>query len=857
MSVNNDSCLVTGNSVNESPLVVDLDEIQKLQPILNIGTIGHVSNGKSTIVKQTSGKRPQQFAEEQIRNITIQLGYANVKIYKCEKCENHECVPSETKLKNCDKCKIGMKLIRHFSWVDCFDPQTEVMMYDRSTEVVDNLKIGDKLMGPDGTPRTIKSLCEGNKKMYNIKYQSFKMIGSKNLICTGGHLLVLRTDTPVLSPMINSNNEYVITKYTVTDNCIRTVNIKFKTLLEAKTYYDECDKTPIISELTVEAFMNAPIVFRRCTRLFYNNPMKQLKKNSDIYNLSFKNATAEDVAWIVGFYLGNSLCRNGDSSCGSLCGDDGESYFVVDINDIAISERIKSITHKMGFLVGETPNIHFELAGGRTAKCLLVPNRLIEILKFLNVYNRKNIDNTLIYQSMPVRRALIAGYIDSNSGHLLKGYQFVIRSQESNVINNLQWIISSLGFVVEQRHFDEITKETQLIFYGNASSLLPICLPEKKGVDAEYSSYFPVTSQPFQIEELGIGKYKGFETDLDGRFLLSNFIVAHNCPGHQSYMSTMVNGAAVMDAALIVIAADEHIPQPQTAEHLVAVELMELKHGVVALNKLDLITKDQAKEAYKTTLAFLKDTSFENSAVIPVCANYGFNINLIAKAICETIPVPVKNYNLSPRMIVIRSFDVSKSGESAVSVKGGVAGGSIMQGIMRVGQKIEIRPGLIYQRPNAETGETEFLYKPLQTTIVSLLSEKTSLQMAIPGGLIGVGTKLDPALTKQNRLVGQVIGLDLPDVYDELKLKYKLIMTFQCDKPFAKGEQLLLNVQSCEISGSIIMVSSKSKYIIVKLSKPVCVDLNDKVSISKNVNQDWRLAGYGKIERGKPVIRLE
>jgi translation initiation factor 2 subunit 3 len=447
MSVNNDSCLVTGNSVNESPLVVDLDEIQKLQPILNIGTIGHVSNGKSTIVKQTSGKRPQQFAEEQIRNITIQLGYANVKIYKCEKCENHECVPSETKLKNCDKCKIGMKLIRHFSWVDC--------------------------------------------------------------------------------------------------------------------------------------------------------------------------------------------------------------------------------------------------------------------------------------------------------------------------------------------------------------------------------------------------------------------------PGHQSYMSTMVNGAAVMDAALIVIAADEHIPQPQTAEHLVAVELMELKHGVVALNKLDLITKDQAKEAYKTTLAFLKDTSFENSAVIPVCANYGFNINLIAKAICETIPIPVKNYNLSPRMIVIRSFDVSKSGESAVSVKGGVAGGSIMQGIMRVGQKIEIRPGLIYQRPNAETGETEFLYKPLQTTIVSLLSEKTSLQMAIPGGLIGVGTKLDPALTKQNRLVGQVIGLDLPDVYDELKLKYKLIMTFQCDKPFTKGEQLLLNVQSCEISGSIIMVSSKSKYIIVKLSKPVCVDLNDKVSISKNVNQDWRLAGYGKIERGKPVIRLE
>ena len=363
---------------------------------------------------------------------------------------------------------------------------------------------------------------------------------------------------------------------------------------------------------------------------------------------------------------------------------------------------------------------------------------------------------------------------------------------------------------------------------------------------------------PCDLYECGSGETKSKScNECKKPMILARHFSWVDCPGHQSYMSTMVNGTAVMDAALLVIGSDEKIPQPQTAEHLVAVELMQLKHGIIALNKLDLISKSQANQAYIDTKTFVEGTAFEHSPVIPTCANFGFGIQLLAKAICDTIPIPVKNYDLPPKMIVIRSFDVSKSGEPGCCVKGGIAGGSIIQGIMRVGQQIEIRPGLIFQRPNQETGENEFLYRPLKTTIVSLLSEKTSLQMAIHGGLIGIGTKLDPALTKQNRLVGQVIGLDLPDVYDELKLKYKLIKTFNTEKPFLKEEQLLLNVQSSEILSTVMIVNVKSKFIIVKLSKPVCVGINDKVSVSKIVDRDWRLAGFAKIERGKPVTRLD
>jgi translation initiation factor 2 subunit 3 len=327
-------------------------------------------------------------------------------------------------------------------------------------------------------------------------------------------------------------------------------------------------------------------------------------------------------------------------------------------------------------------------------------------------------------------------------------------------------------------------------------------------------------------------------------------------PGHQSYMSTMLNGTAVMDGILLVIGSNESIPQPQTAEHLIAAELMDISHGIVVLNKLDLMLKSDAKDAYIKTKEFIKGTKFENSPVVPLCANYGINLDILAKTICQNFPVPQKNLEIPPRMIIIRSFDISKAGAHAYEVKGGVAGGSLLQGVLRVGQQVEIRPGLIFQQLNAETGLNEFVYKPVKTIVTSLLSEKTPLQFAIPGGLIGVGTKLDPALTKQNRLVGQIIGLQLPEVFDELKLKYQLIDKFKTKQPFKVGDHILLNVHSCEIPSNVAIIR-KNNVIIVVLTKPVCIDVNEKVSISKVVDGTWRLCGFAIVNQGKPLKQLE
>ena len=92
------------------------------QPTINIGMIGSVSNGKSSITEKITGIKTQKYASEKERNITIKLGYANAKIYKCNTCPEPNCYQScqsEIFSLNCKFCNENMTLVKHISIVDC------------------------------------------------------------------------------------------------------------------------------------------------------------------------------------------------------------------------------------------------------------------------------------------------------------------------------------------------------------------------------------------------------------------------------------------------------------------------------------------------------------------------------------------------------------------------------------------------------------------------------------------------------------------------------------------------------------------------------------------------------------------
>mmetsp|Transcript_11437 Transcript_11437/g.41849 ORF Transcript_11437/g.41849 Transcript_11437/m.41849 type:complete len:467 (-) Transcript_11437:124-1524(-) len=335
-----------------------------------------------------------------------------------------------------------------------------------------------------------------------------------------------------------------------------------------------------------------------------------------------------------------------------------------------------------------------------------------------------------------------------------------------------------------------------------------------------------------------------------------------DCPGHDILMATMLNGAAVMDGALLLIAANESCPQPQTSEHLAAVEIMRLKHIIILQNKIDLVQESAAVNQHESIQKFIQGTIADGAPIVPISAQLKYNIDAVAEYIVKKIPVPVRDFTSSPEMIVIRSFDVNKPGSEVDSIKGGVAGGSILQGVLKKGQEIEVRPGIVSKDSSGSITCT-----PIRSRIVSLTSENNRLEFAVPGGLIGVGTTIDPTLTRADRLVGQVLGdvSTLPDVYTELEVNFFLLRRLlgvrtQGDQKqskvtkLSKQEVLMLNIGSMCTGAKVLAV--KNDLAKLSLVSPVCTKEGEKIALSRRVDKHWRLIGWGKIQKGV-ILKLD
>lgn len=336
--------------------------------------------------------------------------------------------------------------------------------------------------------------------------------------------------------------------------------------------------------------------------------------------------------------------------------------------------------------------------------------------------------------------------------------------------------------------------------------------------------------------------YCGHETDFERRV---SFI---DSPGHEALMTTMLAGASLMDGAILVIAANEPCPKPQTKEHLMALQIIGNRNIVIVQNKIELVTKEQVLENYRQIKEFVKGTVAENAPIIPISALHGANIDVLIRAIEDFIPTPERDPNKPPKMLVLRSFDVNKPGTPPEKIVGGVIGGSIIQGRLRVGDEIEIRPGVPYE----EHGRIR--YEPIVTEIVSLQAGGRFVDEAHPGGLVGVGTKLDPFLTKNDLMAGNVVGKPgkLPPVWDTLRVESHLLDRVVGTEeelkvePIKKREVLLLNVGTARTMGLVTGLGKDE--IELKLQIPVCAEVGERVAISRQVGSRWRLIGYGLIK---------
>lgn len=322
-------------------------------------------------------------------------------------------------------------------------------------------------------------------------------------------------------------------------------------------------------------------------------------------------------------------------------------------------------------------------------------------------------------------------------------------------------------------------------------------------------------------------------------------------PGHETLMATMLSGAALMDGALLVIAANEPCPQPQTKEHLMALNIIGIKSIVIIQNKIDLVPRDKVIENYNQIKAFVKGTVAEDAPIIPVSAQQNTNIDLAIEAIEKYIPTPDRDLDKPPVMYVARSFDVNRPGTAPDKLVGGVIGGSLSCGRLHVGDEIELRPG----RKVESGGTTKWV--PIRTTITRILAGSEEMEEARPGGLIGVGTLLDPFLTKSDALVGQVAGLpgSIPPTIEgfimETKLLPRVVGVSDESKvdPIRSNELLMLNVGTATTIG--VVTSARAADAEVKLKRPVCAGKDAPIAISRRVGARWRLIGSGILKEFK------
>ncbi len=321
-----------------------------------------------------------------------------------------------------------------------------------------------------------------------------------------------------------------------------------------------------------------------------------------------------------------------------------------------------------------------------------------------------------------------------------------------------------------------------------------------------------------------------------------------DAPGHESLMATMLSGAAIFDGALLLVAANEYCPQPQTKEHLVALQIIGVKNVIVVQNKIDLVSSDTAMENYKQIKSFLKGTPYESAPIIPISAQKRVNVDALLQAIVENVPIPERSSTADPLMFVARSFDVNRPGTNYQDITGGVVGGTLKQGILKVGDDIELRPGSMIEKKG------KYNWQPMFTKISALKAGGSDVQEVSPGGSIGVMTTLDPGIVKSDAFSGNLLGRPgkLPPVWNELNLEINLLERVVGAKdelvvePLKLGESLMLNANSAATVG--VIASLKKNAMTCNLRIPVCSEKGSRVTISRLLGSRWRLIGFGVIK---------
>jgi translation initiation factor 2 subunit 3 len=314
----------------------------------------------------------------------------------------------------------------------------------------------------------------------------------------------------------------------------------------------------------------------------------------------------------------------------------------------------------------------------------------------------------------------------------------------------------------------------------------------------------------------------------DEKLVLCLHVSFVDAPGHNDLQATALSGANNMDYCFLLISTDNALEigggSGYINEHYKAISALSLLDKTLILqNKIDLVKKEKALAQYE-----LIKSKYNIKNVIPISAQFGYNIEYILQYIVEKIENPIntpefyEKINKPLKMSIIRTFDINKPGTNIYDLCGSVIGGTIKQGQVKIGERVKILPGIIHNNKLI----------PLVSTVLSIKTDNVSLEKAYSGGLIALGLSLDPSLSKEDRLVGNIIvSYDDNNVVMFNNAMINYVMYNQ--EPLEEGDYTLM-LYTMRRNIKITNINKSKNELTFTSTVQLCGEINDRVVITKN-----------------------
>ena len=399
----------------------------------------------------------------------------------------------------------------------CLGYDTPVMMYDGSIKPVQDVKVGDKLMGDDSKPRNVLSLARGREKMYRIV-----PVKGDSYIVNESHILSLKHSGLGSIATVSNADGSISYKSRRFNNVSKSNKFKsFKTPEEACKYLKSFAEGDMITDISVKDYL----------KLSYN-----IKKNLKGYRVpvTFPHKCVNIDPYLLGYWLG----------------DGASTKAQITTADLDIIEHLKPILDKIDIDLLKGSDTYGWNMRSRAYKptngfkknkgC----NKFLTFLQESNLINNKHIPDIYKYNSRDIQLEVLAGIIDSDGSNNNNCYDITLVNER--LMDDIIYIARSLGFSAYKSictktctngtHGPSTGTYFRTMIHGKGLEEIPVVLSRKKVAPRQQVKNGLVTG--IKIEPLGVDDYYGFEIDGNKRFLLGDFTVTHNTSSVKAIANT-------------------------------------------------------------------------------------------------------------------------------------------------------------------------------------------------------------------------------------------------------------------------------------------------------------------------------